>query len=111
MVRHHKLIIHDILEQFLSIYNWYEKILLIICIVRRKTCYHFVEKYSKKIPIDSLAMTKLLYHLRGQVSIRPTKWLGPILELSHPLFWKAEISQQSMPLFIQNYVIWFEVSK
>jgi hypothetical protein len=56
-------------------------------------------------------MTKLLYHLRSQVGIGPTKWLGPILELSYPLFWKAEISQQSMTLFIQYNIIWFEVSK
>jgi hypothetical protein len=70
-----------------SLKSYFEKkILLIICIIRGEACYHFIEKHSKKIPIDCLTMAKLHDHFWGQVGVGATKRFGAVLELSHTLF-------------------------
>ena len=55
-------------------------------------------------------MPLLSKHLRGQIRHRATK-TGRFRIRTHPCFRQTEISQQSMPIRVEDYVVGLQISE
>ena len=92
-----------------SIHYVIEHDFLIFVVVGRNAHQKLIEKHSQAVPIETFAMRFPLYDLRSCVGIGPDKRLWVVFTL-HILFGEAEVCQFQMTFFVDDDVIWLQIT-